>query len=761
MLPEPSTPSAEEGLKKSVVPDSPDKSELLRMKPTKQAEQEAHQGEQAGVKKQLNFPEKDFADNFHQVRGRRVLGLLVDPGASSGLIGTDTLKEIMESGALPKSRMEEIEWGPSTTTVTGISGQADDTLARISLPIDVGSSEVPASYTADLIGGQGSTCPALLPNTSLRQMRAAVMTEWFDNGDGALVVSANGKKLNDPSSELLVMRMLLSESGHYILPVDRQKQWIENDEKKAILSMWKKDEAQDTATALEQTCHEKNKLEFMAEKTEKEENKSKEFDIEDEMPNVLVVDSYDDKYDEEEKKIYDGDAFPSHLQEGKLKYLKKMYRAVPEMFYTKTRKTPVTPRNARSWARSRRGMKPHLWELCSGSGKLSLLCLLSGLSVMFPVDYRYGWDLGCREHQQLLLEVGTMVGEPQVKLYSPSCRPWSISSTRRDLEVTNRERNSEKPTVDFIKKDIVRRNKEGFKFVLEQPWSSALWEHLKELPADIHRTDQCRFGAQDELGNPILKPTGLQSDLQLRASVQRCKGHLEKRHGWLQGQVGGNNRTTLAVVYPDQLCRAIAKDIKKYVQGGALLHARMVEGEKKIYYTCPKCAAGRAATSDLEHSFVPGECRHGVWPVGESPAERKQAKQDADLMEDFKNRALSNPKVLECRLAAPVSFVFSSEEALILKWSMMTLLQETMMKFQELESDKIEHNYTHWLQDATTKAWLTRIFKDHMSVRGILASVQPWSKPMSTPHLTVDQAPLRILISGSVRQWTLSELEDL
>ena len=33
---------------------------------------------------------------------------------------------------------------------------------------------------------------------------------------------------------------------------------------------------------------------------------------------------------------------------------------------------------------------------------------------MFPVDYRYGWDLGCREHQQLLLEVGHTVGEPRV-----------------------------------------------------------------------------------------------------------------------------------------------------------------------------------------------------------------------------------------------------------------------------------------------------------------------------------------------------------
>ena len=198
----------------------------------------------------------------------------------------------------------------------------------------------------------------------------------------------------------------------------------------------------------------------MQKEDEKDESKKEVNDspVEDEMPNILVVGSFDYKYDEGEKN-YEGDAFPSHLQEGKLKYLKKMYRAAPEMFCAKTRRTPVTPRNARSWAKARRGSKPHFWEWCSGSGKLSLLCLLSGLSVMFPVDYRYGWDLGRREHQQLLLEVGNTVGGPKVKFYSPSCRPWSISSTRRDLEVTNRERKAEKPTIDFIKKDILRRRK--------------------------------------------------------------------------------------------------------------------------------------------------------------------------------------------------------------------------------------------------------------------------------------------------------------
>lgn len=53
-----------------------------------------------------NFPEwtLENADNFHTVRGRRVCGLLVDPGASSGLVGTDTLKELMESGMIPPDR---------------------------------------------------------------------------------------------------------------------------------------------------------------------------------------------------------------------------------------------------------------------------------------------------------------------------------------------------------------------------------------------------------------------------------------------------------------------------------------------------------------------------------------------------------------------------------------------------------------------------------------------------------------------------------
>lgn len=114
----------------------------------------------------------------------------------------------------------------------------------------------------------------------------------------------------------------------------------------------------------------------------------------DEQPiQVLLEKDYNIDYDESSTE-YAGDIFPGHLEDGKLRYLQKMYKAIPEEFYSKTKKVPVTPCNARSWARKHKGKNFHLWEWCSGSGRLSLVALLSGLCVLFPIDYRYGWGLG-------------------------------------------------------------------------------------------------------------------------------------------------------------------------------------------------------------------------------------------------------------------------------------------------------------------------------------------------------------------------------
>ena len=126
-------------------------------------------------------------------------------------------------------------------------------MARISLPIDI-NNDAPASYTADLIGGQGSLCPALLPNTSLRQMRSAVFTEWFDNGDGMMACSPNGLRLDHPDANLVIMRIVLTESGHYIIPINQQSEYdISDDDEINIKKMLQGNSKPYQTTTLEQT----------------------------------------------------------------------------------------------------------------------------------------------------------------------------------------------------------------------------------------------------------------------------------------------------------------------------------------------------------------------------------------------------------------------------------------------------------------------------------------------------------------------------
>lgn len=359
--------------------------------------------------KKLNFPEinENAFESYHTVRGKKICGLLVDPGASSGLVGTDTLRELLDSGMVPQDKVKEITWGPSSTTVTGISGQADSTLARVSLPFGLGLKE--AEYTADLIGGSGSTCPALLPNTSLRQLRTVMLTQWYENGDGVTICSTNGLRPDHPQADLVVTKLLLAESGHYILPVNQVDQTMTEDEKTEILRLWRCKKKTGQAAAREQSdnCHhhdnslniDSNKLQFNTETLKSELSSLPEPKMNDNIHNdvkismkvddtepaiqVLKVDTMDEEYDETQQS-YPGDQFPAHLPNGKLKYLSKLYKAIPEEFYTKTRRAPVTPRNARSWARNRKNSHFHLWEFCSGSGRLSFLAVCAGLMVMFP-----------------------------------------------------------------------------------------------------------------------------------------------------------------------------------------------------------------------------------------------------------------------------------------------------------------------------------------------------------------------------------------
>ena len=118
--------------------------------------------------------------------------------------------------------------------MSGISGGADTTLGEVEIPLDISGAE--ATFKADVLGGEGSLCPALLSNPALRRQRAAVLTNWFNNGDGALCVQ-------NEAGDSHVMRMLLTDSGHYLLPTDERRSMPKDDANavKMKLACWSKE----------------------------------------------------------------------------------------------------------------------------------------------------------------------------------------------------------------------------------------------------------------------------------------------------------------------------------------------------------------------------------------------------------------------------------------------------------------------------------------------------------------------------------------
>ena len=86
--------------------------------------------------------------------------------------------------------------------------------ARYLIPLS--SSGTDLVYTADVLGGDGSLCPALIGNPSLRRLNASIMANFFESGDGLLVIDGRGKE----ETTIKMFRLLLTDSGHYIVPTD-------------------------------------------------------------------------------------------------------------------------------------------------------------------------------------------------------------------------------------------------------------------------------------------------------------------------------------------------------------------------------------------------------------------------------------------------------------------------------------------------------------------------------------------------------------
>ena len=184
------------------------------------------QSTQPSIEKRLDF---SFAlgifsslESYHTVKGDKRRGLLVDPGAASGLVGSETLRDLLS--VLPQEKQQEVKWNHQKQhNVSGISGNPESTMGEVTIPPTLSGAH--GDFRADVLGGDGSLCPALLGNPALRRQRAAILTDYFENGDGVLVVQK-------PDQERHYLRILLTDSGHYLLPVDEHCDVTEQDASK-------------------------------------------------------------------------------------------------------------------------------------------------------------------------------------------------------------------------------------------------------------------------------------------------------------------------------------------------------------------------------------------------------------------------------------------------------------------------------------------------------------------------------------------------
>ena len=147
------------------------------------------------------------------VSGQFCPGLIVDPGASRGLIGTDTLSEIIRTVIRPAGLAHKITWHDSNHQFAGISAKAERSLGHVRIPIGLRGMHIMYS-AADVLGGNASGCPGLVPLSTFISFRSVMLFDHYDNSDGVLGLWNRRRGCYAPQ------RLSLTDSGHYLLHID-------------------------------------------------------------------------------------------------------------------------------------------------------------------------------------------------------------------------------------------------------------------------------------------------------------------------------------------------------------------------------------------------------------------------------------------------------------------------------------------------------------------------------------------------------------
>ncbi|CAE7229802.1 RE1, partial [Symbiodinium sp. CCMP2456] len=656
--------------------------------------------------------EADSFDVYHTVQGRRRRGLIIDPGAANGLIGSETLRDLMDNIDKSDEVKKSVKWSEKKSEVTGISGAADTTLGeiRIGLPMIPGMES--AAYVADVVGGEASCCPALVGNPALVKMNAVIASHWFENKDGLLIVPNDNH--TGEADRYHLIRLLYTDSRHYMMPLDGITDPVARRVQDLVFQV-----GQQARAKAESVCG---------------GIRSETAAVTWWFSFVVYVTMYQES-SFQMPTVYHGDSYPCDVTGDQRSRLDRYYSTAKEEFYSKSGKKPVTPENFHRWKSTKAAKGPiHLWELFSGSARLSYVALLAGLSVAFPVDLRYGWNLGIPAHQEMILEAQDKL-DPKVIVMAPSFGSWTSQAANLSAENKERYLAEETAAVGFVKLLAERQAQRGCAFVVEQPWTSPSWKHtcLATLASDIpgcrtrQRTDQCCFGAVDEHNMPILKATGLQSNFSLRNTTRRCQGH-RLGHG---SHTAGSTRVVSqshAGVFTHQLCKALIKDVRKYLKAidckiDGIFHADQ---------------AGR-----------PGSSR--------DPAVRAAVVTPLpQLLEEFREAALRRANLDDVKVQWPEGVTLSSVDSLMFKHLLLCLVEDSVNVISETAG---KHN--HWSQDPVHLGVLRKVFGKVLDVKGVCVTLHAEHFPLPMPFLRTESAPFRVIIRGEVKRWTVKKAEDL
>ena len=148
---------------------------------------------------------------YHTVKGKPVWGLIWDPGAGMEVAGTQTLLEYCREVCWPRGMHFKSVPPKGSTSFSGIDGVPLHSEMRASIPIDLGPLKM--TFETATIGGTGDRCPFLLSNDTARRRKMISHHNYFDNGDGLLVIP-------EIEGQCVGLRMLLTDSGHYLIPID-------------------------------------------------------------------------------------------------------------------------------------------------------------------------------------------------------------------------------------------------------------------------------------------------------------------------------------------------------------------------------------------------------------------------------------------------------------------------------------------------------------------------------------------------------------